>query len=87
MRFDGENFVYPSRKTKFREEFCFLQRKISSSLLDSGKKKTLYQWGSLDFHRASLANLAEAMARTRKLCAIMLDTSGRVRLFSPLSFL
>jgi len=47
----------------------------------------LYQWGSLDFHRASLANLAEAMARTRKLCAIMLDTSGRVRLFSPLSFL
>lgn len=23
MRFDGENFVYPSRKAKFREEFCF----------------------------------------------------------------
>ena len=35
------------------------------------------QWGSIDFHRRSLENLNEAMRRTRKLCAIMLDTVGR----------
>ncbi|KAK9861213.1 hypothetical protein WJX84_011545 [Apatococcus fuscideae] len=34
-------------------------------------------WGSIDFHRRSLENLNEAMRRTRKLCAIMLDTVGR----------
>lgn len=35
------------------------------------------QWGSLDFHKKSLANLGEAMKRTRKLCAVMIDTIGR----------
>ena len=35
------------------------------------------QWGTLDFHRTSLKNLGEAMRRTRKLCAIMVDTIGR----------
>lgn len=35
------------------------------------------QWGSIDFHRRSLENLNEAMRRTRKLCAVMLDTVGR----------
>ena len=35
------------------------------------------QWGSLDFHKKSLANLGEAMKRTRKLCAVMVDTIGR----------
>ena len=35
------------------------------------------QWGTKDFHRLSLQNLNEAMQRTRKLCAIMLDTTGR----------
>ena len=35
------------------------------------------QWGTLDFHRRSLRNLGEAMRRTRKLCAIMVDTIGR----------
>lgn len=34
-------------------------------------------WGPLSFHRASLRNLAAAMAATRRLCAVMLDTSGR----------
>ncbi|KAK9824152.1 hypothetical protein WJX72_008125 [[Myrmecia] bisecta] len=34
-------------------------------------------WGSLEFHRKSLENLNEAMRRTRKLCAIMVDTVGR----------
>ena len=37
----------------------------------------LLQWGSLGFHKKSLANLAEAMKRTRKLCAIMVDSVGR----------
>ncbi len=35
------------------------------------------QWGSLDFHKKSLSNLAEAMRKTRKLCAIVVDTIGR----------
>lgn len=35
------------------------------------------QWGSVDFHRQSLENLYEAQRRTRKLCAVMLDTTGR----------
>ncbi len=35
------------------------------------------QWGSLGFHMKSLANLAEAMKRTRKLCAVMIDSVGR----------
>ncbi|KAK9905554.1 hypothetical protein WJX75_002050 [Coccomyxa subellipsoidea] len=34
-------------------------------------------WGSLDFHKKSLSNLTEAMRRTRKLCAIVIDTIGR----------
>jgi hypothetical protein len=34
-------------------------------------------WGPIDYHRRSLDNLQEAMRRTRKLCAIMLDTLGR----------
>ena len=37
----------------------------------------LMQWGTLDFHKRSLQNLNEAMRRTRKLCAVMLDTTGR----------
>lgn len=35
------------------------------------------QWGTLDYHKRSLRNLNEAMRRTRKLCAVMLDTTGR----------
>ena len=34
-------------------------------------------WGPIDYHRRSLDNLQEAMRRTRRLCAIMLDTLGR----------
>ncbi len=37
----------------------------------------MLQWGSLEFHKKSLANLGEAMRRTRKLCAVMIDTIGR----------
>lgn len=37
----------------------------------------LVQWGTLDYHKRSLQNLNEAMRRTRKLCAVMLDTTGR----------
>ena len=34
-------------------------------------------WGPLEYHRRSLDNLQEAMRRTRKLCAIVVDTLGR----------
>lgn len=34
-------------------------------------------WGSIDFHRTTLRNLAAAMKSTRRLCAIWLDTLGR----------
>ena len=35
------------------------------------------QWGPLEFHKQSLVNLQKAMHKTRKLCAIMVDTIGR----------
>ena len=35
------------------------------------------QWGPLQFHQQSLRNLAKAMLRTRRLCAVMVDTQGR----------
>jgi Pyruvate kinase, barrel domain len=35
------------------------------------------QWGTMDYHRQTLDNVAEASRRTRKLCAVMLDTLGR----------
>jgi pyruvate kinase len=34
-------------------------------------------WGPLEYHRRSLDNLQTAMKKTRRLCAIMLDTLGR----------
>ncbi|KFM25913.1 Pyruvate kinase, cytosolic isozyme [Auxenochlorella protothecoides] len=34
-------------------------------------------WNSLAYHRQSLANLQEAMKKTRRLCAVMLDCLGR----------
>eukprot|EP00983_Pelagomonas_calceolata_P074085 1152402-Pelagomonas_calceolata.AAC.11 len=39
-------------------------------------------WGPLDYHRKTLQNLQEAMKRSHKLCAVMIDTLGReVRFF------
>ena len=35
------------------------------------------QWGTLDYHKRSLTNLTEAMHKTHKLCAVMVDTIGR----------
>ena len=35
------------------------------------------QWGPVEYHERSLANLAEAMQRTKRLCATVLDTVGR----------
>lgn len=35
------------------------------------------QWGSVEYHRRSLQNLAKAMFETKRLCAVMLDTLGR----------
>jgi hypothetical protein len=34
-------------------------------------------WGPIEYHRRSLDNLQEAMRRTRRLCAVVLDTLGR----------
>eukprot|EP00884_Botryococcus_braunii_P017215 jgi/Botrbrau1/4177/Bobra.0192s0037.1 len=34
-------------------------------------------WGPVEYHRKSLLNLQEAMKRTRRLCAIIVDTVGR----------
>jgi pyruvate kinase len=34
-------------------------------------------WGSYEFHHKSLSSLQEAMKRSRRLCAIVLDTLGR----------
>ena len=35
------------------------------------------QWGTLQWYRQSLKNLQTAMQKTRKLCAIMIDSIGR----------
>jgi hypothetical protein len=35
------------------------------------------QWGTLEYHVKSLNNLQTAMHRTRKLCAVIVDTLGR----------
>ncbi len=37
----------------------------------------LVQWGTMEYHRRSLANLSTAMQRTRRLCSVWLDTTGR----------
>jgi hypothetical protein len=34
-------------------------------------------WGPIEYHRRSLDNLQAAMRKSRKLCAIVLDTLGR----------
>jgi pyruvate kinase len=34
-------------------------------------------WGPIEYHRRSLDNLQTAMKKSRKLCAIVLDTLGR----------
>lgn len=35
------------------------------------------QGGSIDYHKASLRNLATAVRQEKRLCAVMLDTVGR----------
>lgn len=35
------------------------------------------QYGSTDYHKQSLRNVQEAVRRTRRLCAVVLDTFGR----------
>ena len=35
------------------------------------------QWGPVEYHEQSLRNLAVAMQRTKRLCAIIVDTIGR----------
>ena len=35
------------------------------------------QWGSQEYHKQSLRNLREATQRTKRMCAVLLDTIGR----------
>ncbi|GAB4816028.1 hypothetical protein N2152v2_003074 [Parachlorella kessleri] len=52
---------------------------LLSSLLEAGTTcaRIDLTWQNLDQHRKSLQLLAEAMKRTRRLCAVMLDVLGR----------
>lgn len=44
------------------------------------------QWGPVEYHAQSLANLAVAMQRTKRLCATILDTVGReIMIIRPFS--
>lgn len=44
-----------------------------STLYNSG----LLQWGPVEYHKESLENLQKAVKKTRRLCAVLLDTLGR----------
>ena len=48
-------------------------------LLDAGATcaRIDLTWAPIEYHRLSLQNLNEAMRRTRRLCAVMLDSLGR----------
>ena len=35
------------------------------------------QWGPVEYHKQSLRNLEQAVRRTRRLCAVLVDTLGR----------
>lgn len=37
----------------------------------------LMQYGSVEYHKQSLRNLQAAVRKTRRLCAVVLDTFGR----------
>ena len=37
----------------------------------------LLQWGPVEYHKQSLQNLQKAVKKTRRLCAVLLDTLGR----------
>jgi len=49
------------------------------SLLEAGATcaRVDLTWAPIEYHRISLQNLQEAMRRTRRLCAVILDTLGR----------
>ena len=38
---------------------------------------TALQWGPVEYHKQSLRNLEQAVKRTRRLCAVLVDTLGR----------
>lgn len=46
---------------------CFMQAMIT----------VVMQWGPVEYHKKSLENLQEAIRKTRRLCAVLLDTLGR----------
>ena len=44
------------------------------------------QWGPVEYHEQSLKNLGVAMQRTKRLCAIIVDTIGReIMILRPFS--
>ncbi len=50
-----------------------------SSLLQAGMTSARVDltWGPLEFHKKSLDNLQQAVQKSRKFCAVMVDTLGR----------
>ncbi len=52
---------------------------MMTSLLEHGMScaRLDLTWGSMQFHKDTLKNLASAMKATKKLCAVWIDTSGR----------
>lgn len=58
---------------------CCCHKCLMSRLWNQLQSKVddVRQWGTLDYHKQSLNNLTEAMRKTRKLCAVMVDTIGR----------
>eukprot|EP00877_Chromochloris_zofingiensis_P009758 jgi/Chrzof1/5035/Cz15g09100.t1_PYK1[v5.2] len=52
---------------------------VLTQMLHNGMSAARFDltWGPLEYHRRSLDNLQAAMRKTRKLCAIVLDTLGR----------
>lgn len=57
---------------------CSVLPKVSGKLSVSGQQSAIHvQGGSLQYHQGSLRNLAAAVKQEKKLCAIMVDTTGR----------
>lgn len=52
---------------------------VQVAMLEAGMSAARFDltWGPIEYHRRSLDNLQTAMKKSRKLCAIVLDTLGR----------
>lgn len=52
---------------------------VLRDMLDAGMSVARVDctWGTVDYHKKTLANLNEAMRQRQKLCAVMVDIRGR----------